>query len=155
MVVELDEYRRTVIESLGIATLDPRERDIAGVVEERNRGAGAAVAFEVSGTQPGLTTAVEVLRPRGRLVAVGIHPQPREIDVKQIFWKELEIYGARVYERSDYAAAVELVASGAIPAEAIISRVLPLEDAPEAFAALAAGGEVMKVLIDLTGGTES
>jgi 2-desacetyl-2-hydroxyethyl bacteriochlorophyllide A dehydrogenase len=155
VVVELDEYRRTVIESLGIATLDPRERDIAAVVAERGDGAGAAVAFEVSGSQPGLTTAIEVLRPRGRLVAVGIHPQPREIDVKRIFWKELEIYGARVYERSDYAAAIELVASGAIPVEAIISRVLPLTDAPAAFAALAEGGAVMKVLIDLTRSAES
>ena len=155
LVVELDEFRRGVVESIGIATLDPREHDVAAVVAERSGGAGAAVAFEVSGSQPGLTTAIETLCPRGRLVAVGIHPQPREVDVKRIFWKELEIYGARVYERSDYAAAVELVASGGIPAEAIISRVVPLADAPEAFAALAAGGAVMKVLIDLKGGAES
>jgi len=155
VVVELDDFRRRVIESLGIECLDPREGDIAAIVAEQTGGAGADVTFEVSGSQPGLTTAVDALRPRGRLVAVGIHPQPREIDVKRIFWKELEIYGARVYERSDYEAAINLVDSGAIPADAIISSIVPLADAPDAFSALAAGGAVMKVLVDVAGGSAS
>lgn len=152
VVVEPDAFRRSVMESVGVATLDPHGTDVSTLISERTRGAGADVTFEVSGTQPGMTTAVEALRPRGRLVAVGIHPQPREVDLKRIFWKELEIYGARVYERSDYDAAIDLVASGAIPADAIISRVVPLVDATEAFEALEGGGAVMKVLIDMSGG---
>ena len=155
VVVELDDFRRAVIESVGIPTLDPSGRDVTELVADMTGGAGADVTFEVSGTQPGLTTALAALRPRGRMVAVGIHPQPREVDLKRIFWKELEIFGARVYERSDYDAAIELVASGAIPADAIISRVVPLAEAPDAFAALAAGGAVMKVLIDMSAGAES
>jgi (R,R)-butanediol dehydrogenase/meso-butanediol dehydrogenase/diacetyl reductase len=152
VVVEPDAFRRSVIEGVGIPTLDLGGKDVADVVAGLNGGAGAEVTFEVSGTQPGLDTAVAALRPRGRLVAVGIHPQPREIDVKRIFWKELEIFGARVYERSDYDAAIHLIASGAVPADAIISRLVPVADTPEAFGALAAGGAVMKVLIDMTGG---
>lgn len=147
-VVEVDAFRRGVIEDLGLATIDPVAEDVSAVVDAFTGGAGADVSFEVSGSQGGLTTSLSVLRPRGRLVAVGIHPQLREIDVKRIFWKELEILGARVYERSDYDGAIDLIATGVIPVEALISEVVPLTQAPEAFEALARGGSVMKVLVD-------
>ena len=87
-------------------------------------------------------------RVRGRLVVVGIHPQPVPVDLHRVFWRELTLIGARVYERADFETAVRLVADGSVPAEALISRVEPLARTPEAFAALESGGEVMKILID-------
>ena len=110
LVIEPDAYRRGVIEGLGFAVVDPAD-DVAAAVAAHTAGAGADVAFEVSGSQPGLTTAVEVLRPRGRLVAIGIHTEPRLVDLKGVFWRELEILGARVYTRSDFEAAIALVAA--------------------------------------------
>jgi (R,R)-butanediol dehydrogenase/meso-butanediol dehydrogenase/diacetyl reductase len=67
-------------------------------------------------------------------------------------WRELSPIGARVYERADFERAVELVASGAIPADALISTIAPLSATAEAFAALEQGGDVMKVLIDCSAG---
>ena len=61
--------------------------------------------------------------------------------------RELEIIGARVYERRDFERAVQMLAAGEIPAAQLISAVEPLERAAEAFSALESGGEVMKVLI--------
>jgi 2-desacetyl-2-hydroxyethyl bacteriochlorophyllide A dehydrogenase len=147
-VIEVDAFRRGVIEKLGFATVDPVSEDVSAVVEASTAGAGADVSFEVSGSQGGLTTSLAALRPRGRLVAVGIHPQPREMDLKRVFWRELEILGARVYERSDYDRAIELIATGVIPVDTLISEVVPLTEAPAAFEALARGGSVMKVLVD-------
>ena len=154
VVLEVDEFRRGVIGGLGLATIDPLA---AGADEELlnwSGGVGADVSFEVSGTRPGLTTALSALRARGRLVAVGIHPEPRLLDLKLVFWKELQILGARVYERADYDAAIELLSADSIPADALISAVVPLRSAPEAFQTLNAGGTVMKVLIDCTDGGE-
>ena len=48
---------------------------------------------------------------------VGIQPKAPPVDVFQIFWKELSIIGARVYERADFEEAVRLVADGTIPAD--------------------------------------
>jgi (R,R)-butanediol dehydrogenase/meso-butanediol dehydrogenase/diacetyl reductase len=56
--------------------------------------------------------------------------------------------GARVYDRTDYTTAIELVRGGQVPADALISRIEPLENAAAAFAALENGGGVMKVPID-------
>ncbi len=43
-----------------------------------------------------------------------------------------------------------LVADGTIPAERLISKVVPLTQAPAAFEALEGGGDVMKILVDCT-----
>src|SRR5919108_415620 len=83
-----------------------------------------------------------------RLVVVAIHNQPVPLDLFRVFWRELEVAGARVYERTDFERAVELLAAGAIPTAPLISAVVPLERTADAFAALEGGGEVVKVLVD-------
>lgn len=150
-VVEIDPFRRSVVADLGIGVIDAADGDLGGLVDRWTDGAGAAVAFEVSGSQGGLDSAVSLLGARGRLVVVGIHVQPRPVDLKRVFWRELEILGARVYEPSDFTAAVELVAEGTIPVEALVSEIVPLRMATEAFVTLASGGRVMKVLVDCGG----
>jgi (R,R)-butanediol dehydrogenase / meso-butanediol dehydrogenase / diacetyl reductase len=151
-VVEIDPFRRSVFVDLGIGVTDPNDGSLQDLVERWTDGAGVAVAFEVSGSQGGLDSAVSLLGARGRLVVVGIHVQPRPVDLKRVFWRELEIVGARVYEPSDFTAAVALVADGTIPVEAIVSEIVPLRMVGDAFDSLAAGGRVMKVLVDCRGG---
>jgi len=154
LLVEPDPYRRSVVAGLGIDVLDPAAADLTAQLDTWSQGAGAAVTFEVSGTQAGLDLAVSSLGARGRLVVVGIHAEPRRVDMKRVFWKELQFLGARVYQRADFVAAVQLLAEGAIPVEALVSRVDALADAPAAFQRLAEGGRVMKVLVDCrSGGT--
>ena len=147
-VVELNAHRRALAHKLGLTTWDPAEEEVATLVEEWTEGAGAEVAFEVSGAQGGVETAVDVLAVRGRLCLVAIHPKPREVSLHRFFWRELTLVGARLYERADFERAVALIAEGTIPAEQLISRVVPLRDAAGAFEALEAGGDVMKILVD-------
>ncbi|WP_432897086.1 zinc-dependent alcohol dehydrogenase [Micromonospora matsumotoense] len=147
LLVEPDPFRRAVATGIGIDAVDPGETDVAALVDARTEGAGADVAFEVSGSAAGVGTAVDVLTTRGRLVMVAIHPQPRPVNLHRVFWRELELLGARLYQRDDMVEAVRLVASGAIPARQLISRVVPADAAASAFTALEGGG-VMKVLLD-------
>jgi (R,R)-butanediol dehydrogenase/meso-butanediol dehydrogenase/diacetyl reductase len=153
LLVELDATRRALAAELGLSVLDPREDDIAATVKDLTGSAGAHVAFEVSGSQGGLDTAVSVLAVRGRLCQVGIHAEPRSIDLHRFFWRELELLGARLYQRDDFAEAVQLVASGAVPVQRLISAVVPLGQVAEAFELLSAGG-AMKVLVDCQAGVE-
>ncbi|WP_027346587.1 (R,R)-butanediol dehydrogenase [Hamadaea tsunoensis] len=144
LVLELDAYRRELAAGLGLACIDPRT---PGALEQWN-GGQADVAFEVSGAAAGVTTAVDALAPRGRLVMVAIHPHPREVNLHRFFWRELTLLGARLYTRADVAAAVELIATGAIPAARLISRIEPMERVEAAFEALKSGAGEMKILLD-------
>jgi 2-desacetyl-2-hydroxyethyl bacteriochlorophyllide A dehydrogenase len=153
-VVEPSVHRRALAEKLGLSTWDPAGEDVPALVGEWTGGAGAAVAFEVSGAAGGVDTAVDVLGVRGRLCLVAIHPRPREINLHRFFWRELTLVGARLYDRSDFERAVALVADGTVPADRLISRIVPLTEAPAAFEALEAGGDVMKILVDCADTTE-
>ena len=81
---------------------------------------------------------------------VAIHPVPREVDLFRLFWRELSVVGARVYERADVERAVDLIARGDIPADELITRVVPIGRVNEAFDALERGEEV-KILVDCQG----
>lgn len=148
IVSEPDAGRRGLAGDLGVATIDPMGEDLVQHVEEWTEGKGADVVFEVSGTQPGVDDMLSVLRTRGVGVVVGIHNKAPAVDLFRMFWRELELKGARVYERSDFEQAVDLLAAGKIPAEGIISGIVPATSAQAGFERLDAGGSVLKLLID-------
>ena len=150
VVIELDEKRRVQIEGLGFTTLDPREVDQAAWVNEWSDGAGADVVFEVSGAAAAVLGATSLAKVRGTIVVVAIHPTPREIDLQRVFWRELSIVGARVYQRQDFETAVELVADAVIPCDLLITRIVPLSATQDAFADLEAA-RAMKILVDVGG----
>ena len=147
VVVELDATRRQAVADLGFTVLDPLAVDQVEWVTEWTGGAGADVVFEVSGAASAVLGATDLAKVRGRLVVVAIHPQPRPINLQRLFWRELTIIGARVYQRADFETAVELLAEGIIPADELITRIEPLTATAAAFTALE-NGEAMKVLID-------
>lgn len=148
VIAEIDANRRAAAEDMGLRTLDPSAVDQVAWVTEWTEGAGADVVFEVSGAAAAVLGATGLAKVRGTVVVVAIHPQPRPLDLHRVFWRELTILGARVYERRDFERAVELVAGGAIPAEKLITRVVPLGEVPSAFEVLEAG-RAMKILVEV------
>ncbi|MYS21179.1 2-desacetyl-2-hydroxyethyl bacteriochlorophyllide A dehydrogenase [Streptomyces sp. DvalAA-14] len=155
LLVEPDPYRRSVAGALGLANTAPGGEDLAQTVARWSDGAGAAAAFEVSGAAAGVTTAVDLLATRGRLIQVAIHPAPREVSLHRFFWRELTLIGARLYDREDFETAVRLLTEGAIPAATLITRIEPLDRAAAAFEALESGAGVMKVLIRCGGAEDA
>ena len=147
VMLEVSPERRAIAATTGLTVLDPAHTDPVAFVNEWTQNAGADVTFEVSGSAAGVDAATKVLAVRGRLVMVAIHPAAREVDVFRVFWRELTILGARVYERRDFDTAVELLHDGEIPAAVLISQIVPIDLVADAFDALSQGSAV-KVLID-------
>ena len=101
---------------------------------------GADVVFEVSGAAAAVLGATSLAKVRGTIVVVAIHPTPREIDLQRVFWRELRILGARVYERADFDTAVELLRRRRHPVRACSSpKIVPLTRTREAFDDLESG----------------
>lgn len=150
-VVEPDAGRRGLVERLGFLAPDPATSDLVAWVEDWTGGAGADVVFEVSGAAAAVATSTALAKVRGTIVVVAIHSEPRATDLQRVFWRELRVIGARVYERADFETAIDLIGSGAIPTDALISRVAPLGGIEAALADLE-GGRAMKILIDVQDG---
>jgi (R,R)-butanediol dehydrogenase/meso-butanediol dehydrogenase/diacetyl reductase len=147
-VVEPDPSRRQLARELGFEALDPTTDDVAGTIADATEGAGAEVVFEVSGSPAGILAATKHAGLRGRIVVVAIFPEPQPVELFDIFWKELELRGARVYEPQDYDAAIALLAGGSLDVEPLITAVEPLERVPALFEELRAGRPAMKILVD-------
>jgi (R,R)-butanediol dehydrogenase / meso-butanediol dehydrogenase / diacetyl reductase len=150
LVVEIDAKRRDLIAALGLDVLDPAGADLVAEVERRTAGTGADVVFEVSGAAAAVRSATALAKVRGTIVIVAIHAAAREVDLQRVFWRELRLLGARVYQRADFERAIELLDQGVIPADRLISGVVPLEGTAGALADLSAG-RAMKILVDVAG----
>jgi (R,R)-butanediol dehydrogenase/meso-butanediol dehydrogenase/diacetyl reductase len=151
VVVELDPTRRALAGQLGFSALAPQESNESSWLADWTGGAGADVVFEVSGAAAAVAASTGLAKVRGTIVVVAIHPEPRPVDLQRIFWRELNIVGARVYERSDFESAIELISSGVIPTTDLITRVVPLSEIRSALSDLE-GGRAMKVLVDVQAG---
>ncbi len=151
IVSEVNPNRLAIAEKLGFATVNPAEVDLAAEVNSRTGEKGAEVVFEVSGTQPGVDAMTTVAATRARIVMVAIHAQKPSIDLFQFFWRELQLIGARVYEPEDYEKAIDMITSGGVDAETVITDVAPLSDIQAAFEALDKSPTALKSLIKVGG----
>ncbi|MBN2712264.1 MAG: alcohol dehydrogenase catalytic domain-containing protein [Planctomycetes bacterium] len=147
LVSEINPFRLKVLGEMGIDTVNPKEADVEAVVKERTGGIGADVVFEVTGVQAGVDVMTKLPCVRGRMVVVGIFSEPPKVDLFQFFWKELQLFGARVYEAEDFDTAIALAAKGTLPLEKIVSLKVELDGLQGAFEEISRGGNLLKVLV--------
>ena len=91
------------------------------------------VVFEASGEQEAVTNAVKILKPGGKLVLVGIPPEAKyTFNMDLMRRKELTIINVR---RQNHCVeeAIELVVSGKIDIEKMVTHNFSLEETPKAF----------------------
>jgi (R,R)-butanediol dehydrogenase/meso-butanediol dehydrogenase/diacetyl reductase len=148
LISEINPFRIQLARELGLETINPLETDLVAAVEERTDGAGADVVFEVSGSAAGASSMTQLVRTRGRIVVVAIFSEAPKVDLFRFFWRELSLYGARVYEPQDFDRAISLAAEGALPLTRLISVRRPLEELQTAFEQIESSTDLMKVLID-------
>jgi (R,R)-butanediol dehydrogenase/meso-butanediol dehydrogenase/diacetyl reductase len=152
LVSEINPYRVGLARELGLEAVNPLQVDLRAVVEDRTAGAGADVVFEVSGSEAGAAVMAQLVRARGRVVVVAIFAEAPRVDLFRFFWRELELYGARVYEPQDFERAIGLAARRAVPLRKLISERRPLSDLQQAFERIEAGSDAMKVVFDVRQG---
>ena len=147
IVSEINEKRVEKIDTLGLETINPKNVDLGETVYSKTNEAMADVVFEVSGSQPGVDAMTSIVNVRGRIVVVGIHPQPRQIDLFRFFWSELELIGTRLYEEEDFDEAIALMGAGKLPIEELITKMYPIDDVQAAFETIEDHPEGIKYLI--------
>lgn len=148
IVSEVNASRLAFVRQLGLTAVDPAESDLAQAVEDATDGAGADVVFEVSGSAAGAMAMTGLAGLRSRIVVVAIFAAPPAINLFDVFWKELEVLGTRVYEPEDYETAIDLLVSEQLPLADLITSVEPLEQLPAALEQLERNPSAMKILVD-------
>jgi 2-desacetyl-2-hydroxyethyl bacteriochlorophyllide A dehydrogenase len=148
LVSEVNPFRIRLLKDLGLDVVSPVEVNLADLVNHRTGGAGADIVFEVSGAAPVAAMMTDLLRTRGRVVLVAVYAKPVPVNLHRFFWRELRLIGARVYEHEDFDKAIELLASGVMRFDKLITGVYSIDRLQQGFEQMEKGGEVMKILID-------
>jgi L-iditol 2-dehydrogenase len=102
--------------------------------EDPAAGLPVDVAFECSGEDAALDTAVRAVRPAGRVLLVGIPSGDRAaFPASPVRRKELTLQAVRRMEAPDLPRAIELVAAGEITLAGLVTGRYPMDDVAAAF----------------------
>ncbi len=119
----------------------------SGAIEAHGQTLDVDVAFEVAGTDAGLAAAIDGARPGGRVVLVGIPSgDGTTFRAAAARRKELSLRMSRRMRSEDLDRAIALATDGRIDLDGLITHRFSLDEAPAAFATLAARSGI-KVLV--------
>ena len=116
----------------GIIPVNIREQTLAEEVARLTEGWGADVVFECSGSPRAWQTIMDLPRPGGCIVVVGLPVEPVEIDIAGASVKEVRIENVFRYAHQ-YDRAIALIASSKVDLKPLISETFAFEDSIKAF----------------------
>lgn len=133
-VIAVDHHRtaRSLAEQVGaVQTLEFSERTVNQVIDIT--GGGAHVAVDAVGTATTSTAAVMSLRRRGRHVQIGLLSMAElpQLPLDRVIGWELDLLGSHGMAARDYPGMLDLIANGSLRPQALIGRVVSLQEAAE------------------------
>jgi (R,R)-butanediol dehydrogenase/meso-butanediol dehydrogenase/diacetyl reductase len=114
----------------------------------REAGGPPDVIFECVGAPGLLQQCIGMVRPRGRVVVVGVCMQPDTIFPVMAVVKEIELRFVVAYRRQDFELTVEMLDRGRIPGREMVTDVVSLSAFPSAFEALKKPTTQCKVILE-------
>jgi (R,R)-butanediol dehydrogenase / meso-butanediol dehydrogenase / diacetyl reductase len=128
VAIDVDGSRLATASALGAAeTADATGCDLSELLLELSDGVGFDVVIEASGAPHAPAAAIAGARRGGRVLLVGLHGAPRELDLNRMILREVDIFTtvAHVCD-SNIPAALELLAGSDVAAVTAGPRI-PLE----------------------------
>jgi len=148
-VSDINEFRLDAAKKLGAdVVVNPVKSDLIETIFKETKNKGADVTFEAVGYAKTFQDAISVTKTGGHLIAVGNVEKTAEFNLQQFVASELTFRGSYA-SSGEFRNCIELVASGKINVEPLISDVLPLEDGPRAFDRLLKAEEnLLKIVLE-------
>lgn len=133
---DADVKRLAVARSLGFAIHNVSEPQLRERLLKQTDGRGVDVVIECAGAEASAALALELVRPRGKYIQVGLFGRSVAWNADLACLKELRLTGSNATVPSAWPKAIALLASGLVQTEALVSEVVLLSDWERAFAQL-------------------
>lgn len=128
VAIEPDPDKRRLAESFGAIAVDPAADPVGSVL--RVLDGGADVALDLVGSAAVMRSALDVLAPMGRAVAVGLTPDTVAVaPYSDLVIGERQLLGSSDHLASEIPQLLALAAGGDIDLDSVITRSIPLEAA--------------------------
>lgn len=131
VIVEKSELRREIARKLGFNNVyHPADFDGAAWCNKLPRP-GFDLAFECAGVEVTIQETFKHVRKGGRIIMLGLSPQPVSIDHFQWIVKGIEVRASMGYFINDFQVALNLLEKGSINVDALVTDIISLEDVVE------------------------
>ena len=140
-----DKKRLSLAARIGAdIALDINKEDPVDKAKELS-GGGFDIVFDATGNRKAIPQALEMIKPGGQVVLIGIHSETVEFNPTPMVRSRKSIISAYGYTDQQWARGLSLLESKRLDAEVIITHKLPLTRAEEGFQ-LASTQEAAKVI---------
>ncbi len=158
-VVDRSDRRLAVARELGLEAVGAEDDPVAlsrqfkalhgTVTNDPRLGEQPAtdVYIEATGAGPVFRQICTTARKGARIVVVGVHFAPVELDMLNLLMRELQITAAMEYP-VEFPQVIDMLSSGEVDVSPLVSHHFPLSQFDEAFAQAQRQDETVKVLVD-------
>jgi (R,R)-butanediol dehydrogenase/meso-butanediol dehydrogenase/diacetyl reductase len=149
VVAGIGEARRELVEKEGGVYIDVGKQDLKAELLSRSGGL-ADIAFECVGLESSLNSCMDILKPGGALMVMGVYEKAPHFRMNDFQEGERRLFTSQAHV-DEIAGALELLDRGAVPPESLITKEVTLDSlVTEGFEELLARGEEhIKVLIQI------
>ncbi len=152
IAVDAVSSRLETAELFGAIAANFETDDPVAIVHGQTAGRGADAAIEAVGSAPATRTAADLLRPGGRLAAVGVHTEAHlALSPGELYDRNLSYAAGRCPARHYMPASLDLAARDTELISTLISHRLPLSEGVEAYRSFAARAEGWNKVVLLPG----
>jgi L-iditol 2-dehydrogenase len=131
--VDLDEAKLGLARQMGATeTFNPKNCDVPKELAARTEGRGVALAMEAVGATATVKTAIESVRKGGTVTLIGNLAKNIDFPLQYVVTRQIRLLGSCA-SAGEYPECIELLASGAIQVDPMISARTPLDQAADWF----------------------
>ena len=149
IISDHSEERLKLCRELGFDAVNASQTTVSNYVMEQTDGNGTDYVFECSGSAKGMLEMSIACKIGGTICLVSVPKQLREVNLRDVNFREQTIRGSRGHTQAEFQQAVQYLPAVQKDLEKTVSQIIPLEQADGVFDLLADPDTMtIKVLID-------
>ncbi len=148
IALDMKDERLALARQFGAdVTINPGTTDVAAEMHRVVGRPDADAVLEAVGTEGSVKLAMDLVKLGGHVTLIGNVTPRIQVNLQDIVSRELTLRGSCAIA-GEYRACLDLMAAGRIQAKPLISKIVPLSEAPAAFDALHRGDPgLMKIVL--------
>ncbi|MHB1391505.1 MAG: zinc-dependent alcohol dehydrogenase [Clostridia bacterium] len=150
VVTDLVDERLQVAHELGAdMVVNSAKENVSDIIKSMSNGVGADIALDAVGISASVNQCIGSVRNKGKVILIGMASQSLDFEFKQVVCREIQMFGSYTYT-VEMKECLDILESGKVSLDGMITGVYPLEEGPAVFADLAAGStKDIKVVLTL------
>ncbi len=150
IISEINEPRRQFVESMGIETINPMQKDAMELMREVTDGSGFDIVYDTSGAPACALQMPDLCRCGGKLLSLNLSGDAYQFVLGKVSFKEITLVGNRLYSQEDFEEGVRFVEDNwkELHLDRMVTDRLTLSDAEKAISMMLNGENICKIILD-------